>query len=391
MKESLMTRGLLEPVDLRGLVLPTRIVMAPMTRSRAMRGVPDDLTVRYYEQRASAGLIVSEGSPVSQEGTGWVYTPGLYTDEHVAGWRRVTEAVRARDGRIFAQLWHVGRASHVALQADGQAPVSSTAKDGDVTFALTPEGIPGFIPTSPPRALETGEVARVVDDFVAAAGNADAAGFHGVEIHGATRFLFEQFLNAAFNDRTDRYGAGSLADRLRFTLEVVDGVSGRVGASRVGVRISPFSTIGNMPVDDQAEETYRALVRELADRGLAYVHIHDTSYAEGLPGESTPSAQIRGFLERVRPDLGGMAMVLAGGLTRDSATGLIDDELIDLAAFGRPYISNPDLVERFGAGAELNDADPDTFYGGAGEGYVDYPAADPPRVDRVTITESADD
>ena len=389
-----MNRALLEPVDLRGLTLPTRVVMAPMTRSRATTGVPDDLTVRYYEQRASAGLMISEGSPISQEGSGWMFTPGLHSDDQVAGWRRVTEAVRARHGHIFAQLWHVGRASHISLQADGRAPVSSTTKDGDTAFACRSDGTPGFITSSKPRALGTGEVARVVGDFVVAAGNADAAGFHGVEIHGATRYLFEQFLNAAFNDRTDRYGARTLTDRLRFMLEVVDAVSDRVGASRVGVRLSPFSTVGNMPVDDLAEETYRALVRELAARELAYVHIHDTSRLGSLVDDGDDggvlSARIQDFLVGVRPDLDGMALILAGGLTEQSATRLIDDELIDLAAFGRPYISNPDLVERFRAGAELIDADPATFYVGGAEGYIDYSAAYPSPTAGVNTPEDAD-
>ena len=366
-----MTRDLLGPTDLRGLALPTRVVMAPMTRARALGGSPDELTVRYYEQRAGAGLIISEGSPISQEGNGWIHTPGLYTSEQIAGWGHVTEAVRARDGRIFAQLWHTGRSSHVSLQAEGQPPVSSTAKGGDTTYALQPDGTLGFVPSSMPRALATREIARVVDDFAGAASNADAAGFHGVEIHGATRYLCEQFLNAVFNDRTDRYGAGNLEDRLRFTLEVVDAVSDRVGASRVGVRISPFSTVGNMPADDLADETYRALVRELATREIAYVHIHDTSWAESAVGD-TPSPRIRRFLEQVRPDLGDTAMILAGGLTEESASELIRDDLIDLAAFGRPYIANPDLVERLRAGADLVDPDASMFYGGEAEGYVDY-------------------
>ncbi len=375
-----MTRGLFDPVDLRGLVLPTRIVMAPMTRARATTGAPDDLTVKYYRQRASAGLIISEGAPISPEGNGWLHTPGLHTGEQLAGWRRVTDAVRARQGRVFAQLWHVGRGSHVSLQPGGRPPVSSTTKDGDTTYALRPDGTPGFIPASKPRALTTAEIARVVDDFAAAAGNADAAGFHGVEIHGATRYLFEQFLNAAFNDRTDRYGAHTLGDRLRLMLEVVDAVSGRVGAHRVGVRLSPFSTVGNMPVDDQAEHTYRALVRELADRKLAYVHIHNTSPLETLPvaDHSIRNARILDFLKRIRTDLDGMAVILAGGLTRQSATRLLEDELIDLAAFGRPYIANPDLVERLRADAELAEVDPTVFYGGGAAGYVDYPAADAP-------------
>lgn len=381
-----MSPDLFDPFDLHGLVLPNRVVMAPMTRSRALTGVPDELTVQYYEQRTSAGLIISEGAPITQEGNGWLYTPGLYTDAQVAGWRRVTEAVHTRDGRIFAQLWHVGRGSHTSLQAEGRAPVSSTTKDGDTTFALRPDGTPGFIPSSPPRALATGEVARVVDDFAAAAGNADAAGFDGVEIHAATRYLFEQFLNAAFNDRADRYGARTLTDRLRFVLETVDAVCDQIGASRVGVRLSPFSTVGNMGVDEQASHTYRALVRELADRRIAYVHIHNTSPLETLPGDGhiVRGTQIQDFLREVRPRLADTAMVLAGGLTRQSATHLLHDDVIDLAAFGRPFISNPDLVDRFRDGIEPTETDSDTFYVGGVRGYTDYPVADRARAAKVT-------
>lgn len=375
---------LFESVDLRGLVLPNRVVMAPMTRSRAVSGVPDNLTVQYYAQRASAGLIVTEGSPISQEGTGYVATPGLWTGEQVAGWHRVTDAVRNRHGRMFVQLWHVGRASHVSLQRDGRAPVSSTAKAGDSLHAYRSDGTFGRVPSSPPRALHTGEIARVADDFAAAAGNADAAGFDGVEIHAATRYLFEQFLNAAFNDRTDRYGARRLSDRLRFTLEVVDAVADRVGFARVGVRLSPFSTVGNMPVDDRAEETYRALVRELSDRRLAYIHVHDTSYLD-----DSVSTRMHAFIRQAREDRAGMAMILAGGLTPETASNSIEDGLIDLAAFGRSYISNPDLVERFRSGGELLSADPATFYGGGAHGYVDYPAAEPDLYRSDPVTEGA--
>ncbi|MFG3289168.1 alkene reductase [Streptomyces sp. NPDC048179] len=369
-----MSQNLFDPFDLRGLKLPNRVVMAPMTRARALDEIPDDLTVRYYEQRASAGLIVSEGAPVSREGTGYLFTPGLYTTRQVAGWRRVTDAVRGREGRIFAQLWHVGRASHVSLQADGIAPVSSTAKaSGDMAFAYGPDGLPGRVPASTPRALRTDEVARVVRDFAAAAANADQAGFHGVELHAATQYLFEQFLNSEVNDRSDRYGSGRVADRIRFTLEVVDAVAGQLGASRVGIRISPYSTVGNMPADDRTEETYTALAGELADRGLAYVHVHDTSGFAADDGALR--RQLRALLRRMRARMPQTAMVLAGGMTLDSANEMIDSNEIDLAAFGQLYTSNPDLPERFRTGTPLTPPNPATFFGGDATGYVDYPAA----------------
>ncbi|MDH6622368.1 N-ethylmaleimide reductase [Streptomyces sp. LBL] len=369
-----MKQNLFDPFDLRGLKLPNRVVMAPMTRARALEETPDDLTVRYYAQRASAGLIVSEGAPISREGTGYLFTPGLYTREQIAGWRRVTDAVRSRDGRIFAQLWHAGRASHVSLQADRIAPVSSTAKaSGDMAFAYQPDGTPGRVLASTPRALRTNEVARVVSDFAAAAANADQAGFHGVELHAATQYLFEQFLNSEVNDRSDQYGGGSVADRIRFTLEVVDAVIERLGAPRVGIRISPYSTVGSMPADAKTEETYRALAGELATRELAYVHVHDTSgFADD---DGTLQRRLRGLLRHMRAQMPGTAVVLAGGMTLDGANELIDGGVIDLAAFGQPYTSNPDLVERFRTGAPLTPPNPATYFEGGVTGYVDYPAA----------------
>ncbi|GAB7042520.1 MULTISPECIES: nitroreductase/quinone reductase family protein [Catenuloplanes] len=378
-----MTDNLFDGFDLRGLELPNRVVMAPMTRARAVTEAPDDLTVRYYRQRAGAGLIVTEGSPVSHEGTGYLFTPGLYTEEQTAGWRRVTTAVRERGGRIFAQLWHVGRASHVSLQPGGAAPVSATSRaSGYTAFAYQPDGVPGRVPASAPRALRTAEVARVADDFATAAANADAAGFHGVELHAATQYLFEQFLNAEVNDRTDRYGARTVADRIRFTLEVVDAVTARLGSHRVGIRLSPFSTVGNMPPDDRTEETYLALGTELAARDLAYVHLIDTSVF--VADDSSLARQVHGLLHRLRPMLGRTPVILAGGLTQRSATALIGRGVIDLAAFGRPFISNPDLVERFRDGIPLVTADPETFFGGGEAGYVDYPPATDPADARGT-------
>jgi 2,4-dienoyl-CoA reductase-like NADH-dependent reductase (Old Yellow Enzyme family) len=231
---------LFQPFDLAGLTLQNRIVMAPMTRARAIDTIPDDMTVLYYRQRAGAGLIISEGAPVSTEGCGYLFNPGLYTPEQAAGWRRVTDAVHAAGGRIFAQLWHVGRVSHVSLQDDGKAPVSSSAQTSEKAWAYARDdnGQPGLVPASPPRALETQELARITQDFVKAARLAIEAGFDGVELHGANGYLFEQFVNGALNRRTDRYG-GSIENRLRFMLETLDAIAAEVGIRRVGVRISP--------------------------------------------------------------------------------------------------------------------------------------------------------
>ncbi|SEG86597.1 2,4-dienoyl-CoA reductase [Thermomonospora echinospora] len=370
--------SLFDGFDLRGLCLPNRVVMAPMTRARALTGVPDDMTTRYYAQRADAGLIVSEGSPVSKEGTGYAFTPGLYTDEQVAGWRSVTDAVRAQKGRMFAQLWHVGWASHVSLQENGKVPVSSTANAvGTVAFAYRPDGSTGMLPATPPRALGADEVARVVADFAAAAANADAAGFHGIELQAANGYLFEQFLNSRVNDRMDRYGATTVADRIRFTLEVVDAVADRIGAHRVGIRLSPYSTINFMPADDKTDETYRALGDELASRGIAYIHVSDNSDHRSEIGRAA-GEELSAFLREWRPVLGDTALVLAGRQSLEKATRLIGEGTIDLAAFGRPFISNPDLVERLREGIPLAKPDRATYYTGGVRGYVDYPAAGRP-------------
>ncbi|OZD12568.1 alkene reductase [Rhodococcus sp. 06-156-3C] len=378
-----MSSSLLEPFDLRGLHLPNRVVMAPMTRSRAISGAADAMTEQYYTQRASAGLIVTEGSPISREGTGYVGTPGIWADDQVDGWRRVTDAVRDRGGRMFVQLWHVGRASHVSLQPDGRAPVSSVEKDGDTLHAYRTDGTFGRVASSMPRALTTAEIPRLVDDFATATDNAVRAGFHGVEIHGATRYLFEQFLNSAFNDRSDRYGTRTVTDRLRFVLDVVDAAIDRLDAGRVGIRLSPFSTVGNMPVDEHADETYRALIQELSDRELAYISLHDTSYIDPTLGR-----RVQTFLREIRGHTGSTPFMLAGGLTPRTAADLIDDGVIDLAAFGRAYIGNPDLVERLGTQAALTEADPETFYEGGAAGYTDYPPADAQTLDTADYAPS---
>jgi 2,4-dienoyl-CoA reductase-like NADH-dependent reductase (Old Yellow Enzyme family) len=242
---------LFEPVDLAGLPLANRVVMAPMTRARAVTEIPDDLTVEYYRQRASAGLIICEGVPVSAEGRGYLFNPAIYSDEQAAGWHRVTDAVHAEGGRIFAQLWHVGRLSHASLQPNGLAPVSASARRADTAtayayaYAYDEAGNPGNVPASKPRTLETEEVARITQDFVPAARRAMEAGFDGIEIHSANAYLFEQFISGAVNDRTDRYG-GSIVNRLRFLLETLDAVAAEIGAQRVGVRISPFGRIYDM-------------------------------------------------------------------------------------------------------------------------------------------------
>src|SRR5262245_27906289 len=265
--------SLFDPYDLGPIRLTNRIVMAPMTRSRARNAAiaPDADTALYYSQRAGAGLIVSEGVPVSVEGRGWAFAPGIYSPEQIDGWRRVTDAVHANRGVIFAQVWHNGRASHVSHQENCQAPVSSvgTQARGVVSFAFDAEGNAAFLPQSKPRALRVDEVSRVTGDFVQAARNAIAANFDGVELHGANGYIFEQFINGALNTRNDSYGGPSIENRLRFTLETVDAVVAAIGGERTGIRLSPFGRYNDMDPFEDEIETWLTLAAELSSRKLA--------------------------------------------------------------------------------------------------------------------------
>ncbi|GHD69262.1 alkene reductase [Luteimonas padinae] len=352
--------------DLAGLTLRNRIVMAPMTRSRAVTTVPDAHTATYYAQRAGAGLIVTEGAQVSEQARGYLFTPGLHTRAQVTGWKQVTTAVHAAGGAVFAQLWHVGRLSHVSLQPCERAPVAPVAKAaaGVQAFGYREDGTPGQMPVSTPRALATGEIPGITADFVAAARNAVEAGFDGVEIHGANGYLFEQFINGGLNTRIDAYG-GSIANRLRFVLETVDAVVAAIGRHRVGIRLSPFNRVFDMPAFEGEAETWMALAHELSTRGLAYVHLGNREAILAGGGED--------FLRAFRQTCGG-TLILAGNYTRDSAEADLDAGLADLVAFGRPFIANPDLVERLRNGWPLAHADGATFYGGSTAGYTDYPA-----------------
>ncbi len=363
-------KSLFEAYDLRGRRLGNRIVMAPMTRARARDGVADLQTALYYRQRAGAGLVVSEGTPISQEGTGFAFIPGIWSKAQVSGWDGVTRAVHAQGGTIFAQIWHVGRMSHTSLQPGGGQPVSAGATpardDKSMAFAFGEDGTAGFVEASVPRPLRTEEIARVVDDFANAAANAVEAGFDGVEIHGANGYLLEQFLNPHVNDRTDRYGAGNVEDRTRFVLEVVDAVVARIGADRVGIRFSPFGKLFDMPHYPQIEETYLHLAAALQARGLAYVHLMDQ-------GNAAVPAMSEAFLRKFRRAYTG-TLILAGSMDKGRAERLLGDDLIDLAGFGQPFIANPDLVERLRRDLPLAKPVRETYYGGGAEGYTDYPA-----------------
>lgn len=369
-------KTLFEPFNLSGTVLKNRIVMAPLTRARATRDVADERTALYYTQRATAGLIVSEGTSISREGTGYLFNPAIYTPEQVAGWRLVTDSVHSVGGCMFAQLWHVGRVSHPSIQEDGSPPVSPSSKQAvnAKAFAYDENGKPNPVDTPAPRQLETAEVKRIVQDFARAAANAMEAGFDGVEIHGANGYLFEQFMNPLINDRTDHYSADVLANRLRFTLEVIDAVSERIGVKKVGIRLSPYGKLFDMPHYAEIDETYIELCREIGTRKLAYVHIMNQSGYSRLDNALEPEAT-SGFmrlLQSLKSHLPDTALILAGGMKQQIAQRMIADNIIDLVAFGAAFISNPDLVARLKNGSPLSAADPNTFYGGGAEGYIDY-------------------
>lgn len=358
---------LFEPFAMGGHSLSNRIAMAPMTRSRNPDGVPNDLTATYYRQRAGAGLIVTEGTPISATAEGFLFIPGLYRADQVAGWRKVTDAVHAEGGTIFTQLWHVGRVSHVSNQPGGIDPVSSTGQiaRNSQAWGRTEDGTPGAVDVSPPRALSTQEVRGVIEDFARAAANAVEAGFDGVELHGANGYLIEQFLNPTVNDRTDEYRGDTLEGRTRFVLEAIDAVIARIGAERTAIRLSPYGGLFDMAHYPEIEETYLHLADELSKRNLAYVHLMDQKSrgSAALPPE---------FLAKFRQHYKGV-LILAGGMTRERAEQLIADGLIDIAAFGEPFISNPDLVERLKNNWPLAPANRALHYGGGAEGYTDYP------------------
>lgn len=366
-----MYTHLLSPVAVGAVTLPNRVVMAPLTRSRAGQpgDVPTELNATYYAQRAGAGLIVSEATQISQQGQGYAWTPGLYTDAQEAGWARVTEAVHAKGGRIAAQLWHVGRISHPLLQPGGGAPVAPSAlvAEGAKCFVVQEDGTPANVPTAMPRALETDEIPGIVADYAKAAARAGRAGFDLVEVHAANGYLLHQFLSTNSNQRTDRYG-GSLENRARIVLEAVDAVVAERGADRVGVRLSPHFTAHGI-ADDEAEASALYLADEFSKRRLAYLHIAEPDWAGGPKLSDDFRAALRAHFTGV--------LIFCGGYTADRAEALIAAGGADAVAFGRPFIANPDLVERFRRGAALNEPDPSTFYGGAERGYTDYPTLDP--------------
>ncbi|MEI6065860.1 MAG: alkene reductase [Methylococcaceae bacterium] len=355
-----MNTTLQTPIQIGPYHLPNRLVMAPLTRMRAPDNIPTDLMNTYYAQRASAGLIITEASPISTQGVGYPATPCIYNDAQVDGWKKVTEAVHAKNGHIFLQLWHVGRISHPDFHA-GALPVapSAIAPQGD---AVTPTGMQPFVT---PRALETDEIQGIVEDYRKAAKNALTAGFDGVEIHSANGYLLDEFLRDGTNKRTDSYG-GTFENRARILLEVTEAVVAVWGAERVGIRLSPSGTFNDM-TDSDPETFFVYLLGQLNSFGLAYLHVVDA-----LEGDIRHGANVIN-LEVLRKAYKG-TLIVCGGYDKARAEQVIAQGEADLVAFGQLYIANPDLVERFKLNAPLNEPDVATFYGGNEKGYTDYPA-----------------
>lgn len=360
-----MKTNIFEPAVIGSLQIKNRISMAPMTRARNEDGIPNEKNALYYAQRSGAGLIITEGTAISETAKGVLYIPGLYLPAHIEGWKKVTKAVHEKGSTIFSQLWHVGRVSHTSNQPDGSAPVgpSDIQAQNTSAYGYDENGNVGFVPASKPRALSTHEVKKVAEDFVYAAQNAIASGFDGVEIHGANGYLIEQFLNPFVNNRTDEYG-GNIENRSRFLLETVDATIEAIGKNKVGVRLTPYGGLGDLLHYEEIEATYKYIADELAKREIAYIHLMDQ---ESKGSHALPN----GFIERFRSWYKG-TIILAGSMTKATAEKLINAGTIDIAGFGELFISNPDLVERLQNDWELTPPNRDLYYGLGAHGYTDW-------------------
>lgn len=366
------TDPLFRPLKIGAIELAHRVIMAPMTRMRAAQpgDIPQEMHAEYYGQRASkGGLLITEATDISEQARGYRQVPGIYTSEQIEGWRAVTRAVHAKGGFIFNQIWHVGRISHSSYQPNGALPVapSAIAASGTHTTASSET-----VPFETPRALETRELPGIVADFAQAAMNAREAGFDGVEIHGANGYLLDQFLRTGSNKRLDRYG-GSAENRARLLLEVVDAVIEKIGANRVGVRLSPWGSFNDMQ-DDDGLWLWEFVIAQLDKRDIAYLHVIEPR--ADFTSDTAP-------LDENAPDAASSfkwlftgPFISAGGYLPDTARATVAEGKADAIAFGRPFISNPDLPERIRTGAELTRHNRSTFYGGGSEGYTDYPTMD---------------
>lgn len=359
---------LFDPITVGDLTFKNRIFMAPLTRMRSTQpgNIPNALNAQYYAQRATAGLIISEATQITQQGQGYPATPGIHSPEQIEGWKLVTDAVHKEGGKIFMQLWHVGRISHSSHQPNGGLPVSASAiQPKGMTFTADWKQVP----FETPRALELDEIPGIVADYKKAAQNAKAAGFDGVEVHSANGYLLDQFLEDGSNKRTDQYG-GSIPNRARLLMEVVDSVMEVWGAGRVGVRLSPYGTFSDMS-DSDPVKLFTYVLEQLSDRGIAYAHLIEPR-ATGAGGSDEVSNHLPSTSELFRKAFTGV-FISAGGYNAENAKQAVESKLVDAVAFGRIYIANPDLVERLKAGATLTPYNRATFYGGGEKGYTDYP------------------
>ena len=364
---------LFDPVQAGDLHLANRIAMAPLTRNRSPDAIPKDITATYYAQRATAGLLITEATAISHQGQGYADVPGLYGTEQLDGWKRVTEAVHARGGKIVTQLWHVGRISHNDLQPEGGKPVAPSAITAKSKTYLVDRasGKGQFVPTSEPRALDASELPGIVHDYAAAARNAvETAGFDGVEIHGANGYLLDQFLKTGANQRTDDYG-GSIENRARLLLEATRAAVDAIGGGKVGIRLSPV-TPANDIVDADPQPLFDYVIRQLAPLGLAYIHVIEG--ATGGPREVEGRPFDYAALKAAYREAGGKGAWMVNNAYDGALAGkAVASGDADIVAFGKPFISNPDLVERLRQNAPLNAWDQSTFYGGGEKGYTDYP------------------
>jgi N-ethylmaleimide reductase len=364
-----MSKDLFDPIILGDVTIKNRILMCPLTRMRAKQpgNVPWELNATYYAQRASAGLIISEASQISQQAQGYPNTPGIYTQEQIAGWQKVTQAVHENHGKMFLQLWHVGRISHPSHQPNGDLPVAPSAIAAANSGTFTKDGTPTPILT--PRALETYEIPVIVNDYAHAASCAKAANFDGVEVHGANGYLLDQFLQDNSNKRTDEYG-GSVANRCKLLLNVVDAVANIWGYGRIGVRLSPFGTFNDMQ-DSNPIALFSYLLHELSNRKIAYVHVVEPR-SSGSGGREVNNLEAPNICALLRAEYGGN-WISAGGYEPLTAKEAVSSGAADAIAFGRWFISNPDLPARIKNNCPLNPYDRSTFYGGGEHGYTDYP------------------
>jgi N-ethylmaleimide reductase len=367
-KEQPRKETLFAPLKIGRHTLQNRIIMAPLTRSRARQpgNVPGPLNACYYAQRASAGLIVTEATQISMQGQGYAWTPGIHSNEQVEGWRQVSGAVHEAGGLIFMQLWHVGRISHPALQPDHMLPVAPSAiRPTGQAFIEDDEGHPAMVPFETPRALQLEEIPYVVRQYLRASRNAMAAGMDGVEVHAANGYLIDQFLCTKTNKRGDAYG-GPVENRARFLFDAVEAAIEVWGPDRVGVRLSPLGTFNDVG-DDEPDMLYRHVAETLSPYGLAYLHVINPATSPEADPQAIP------IMNMIREKYHGN-LIVAGGFEHETAAAWIEQGKADAVAFGRKFIANPDLPERLRKNAPLNPDDPSTYYGGGPKGYTDYPS-----------------